>query len=170
MPMYIYVTSPQRSRYFNLLFCENVFYVVLCLEHNLCVVAVPRAVGDRDGVRWWCRPTAEPRRSVHDRHAENHATDRWVSSNNCMFSWTRTSNMQRWSPIFPDLSLCRLWVPLKLNFRDSLTTPVRPTDTRGVAPLGRRSFPCKFYCSCNASCLLHLITFSLQVVTVNFYS
>ena len=38
---------------------------------------------------------------------------------------------------------------------------------KGVAPLGRgrRPFPCKFVCSCNASCLMHLVTCSRQVLT-----
>ena len=43
------------------------------------------------------------------------------------------------------------------------------TDIKGVAPLGHRPFPCKFYCSCNASCLLHLVTCSLQVLIFNFF-
>ena len=52
----------------------------------------------------------------------------------------------------------------------STTGPTdRLTGIKGVAPLGRRPFPCNFYCSCNARCLLHVVSCCLQLLTFNFY-
>ena len=46
------------------------------VEHDLRIVAVPGAVGDRDGVWRWCRPTAKSRRPVDNCHAKSYAAHR----------------------------------------------------------------------------------------------